>query len=45
MVEVDACTAWAYFPTYANAYVWNGHVDGGGEGFQIIFEDLLEVRA
>jgi hypothetical protein len=31
------------FP-HVQVHVWHGHVDGGGEGFQVIFKDLLEVR-
>jgi len=45
MFKVDACIAETYFPTCASTHVWHGHVNGGGEGFQVIFEDLLEIRA
>jgi hypothetical protein len=44
MFEINPCTVRTYFPTCASACVWHGHVDGSGEGFQVIFKDLLEVR-
>jgi hypothetical protein len=44
-LKTNACTTQTYFPTCANAHVWDNCAYGSGKGSESIFEFFWKAKA